>query len=109
MKKYALIRNGVVQSVFESDLPKESFPDVAEFLMEVGPEVRCNDLCHEGRIFPRPAPVAVVDASGEFVAYAQPQVNFVKRTFNWADLALGLGSAGAALAAQYFLTHFGGQ
>lgn len=108
MRKYALVLNGVVQSTFETDRPKSDFPDVAHLLHEVDESVRCNDLCHEGRFYPRPAPAEIRSAEGELIGYAQPQVNFVTRTFNWADLALAVGSAGAALATQYFLTHFGG-
>ncbi len=41
-KKYALVFNGVVQSVFYSDNSKEAFPDIADQLYEVPERVGCN-------------------------------------------------------------------
>ncbi len=42
MKKYALVRFGIVQSTFYSDANPSEFPDIEPYLMEVSDEVKDN-------------------------------------------------------------------
>jgi len=48
--RYALVKNGIAQSVFETDLDKSAFPDIADLLVECGPEVHCNWI-YDGQNF----------------------------------------------------------
>lgn len=55
--RYALIKGGLVHSVFESALPKESYPDIAHLLEEIAPEVKSNWKRVDG-VFVPPQPAA---------------------------------------------------
>lgn len=51
MKKYALIKNGIVHSTFYSDKPKSDFPDIEPYLLEVSESVQCNMKLENGEFF----------------------------------------------------------
>ena len=51
--RYALVKDGLVQSTFESDQPKEAFADIAEFLVEVDESVKDN-MVTDGKTFTYP-------------------------------------------------------
>lgn len=53
--KYAYVRDGIVQSVFDTDRPAADFPDIEPWLVECGKEVECN-WAFDGKTF---APVTV--------------------------------------------------
>ena len=41
-KKYGLVKNGIVHSVFYSEKSKSEYPDIEPYLMEIPEEVQCN-------------------------------------------------------------------
>lgn len=43
-----MVRGGVVQTVFYTELPMSAYPDIEAFLMEVPDEVQCNWLYVNG-------------------------------------------------------------
>lgn len=103
MKKYALIKNGIVLSVFETDKKMSDFPDIAKSLQDVtGKDVKCNDLCHNGIIYKRPDPIEIEVRKGE-VEIIAPVVNFVDKSFSWIQFSATIGAVLAAAAAQYFI------
>ena len=56
--RYAMVKDGIAQTVFETDLDKSAFLDIADLLVECGPEVQCN-WTYDGQNFatnlvPRP-------------------------------------------------------
>lgn len=54
--KYGLVKNGLVHSTFESELPKSAFPDIAPLLVEITPEVESNWTVTDGVFSPPQAP-----------------------------------------------------
>lgn len=56
--KYALVTNGIVQSVFSSDEPKSSFPDIEPYLHEVSDEVQCNWKYEDGNFITNVEPTS---------------------------------------------------
>lgn len=44
MKKYALVKDGLVQSTFYSELEPDAYPDISEYLQEVSDEVQSNHV-----------------------------------------------------------------
>jgi hypothetical protein len=68
-KKYALVKNNVVQSSFYSELEleecKQSYPDLAEFLIQVDEGVKDNFTFKEGEFFPPDDPNTEADESSK--------------------------------------------
>lgn len=50
MGRYALIRNGAVQSILDTDKDKSEFPDIEEFLVPCDDTVKCNQV-YDGQSF----------------------------------------------------------
>ena len=51
LKKYALIKHGIVQSTFYSESGPEAYPDIADHLMEVEESVKDNYRLVAGAFF----------------------------------------------------------
>lgn len=58
MKKYGLVKNGLVQSWFYTDKTPTEFPDIEPYLMELPEEVGCNWL-FDGDGFVEPVSLVV--------------------------------------------------
>jgi hypothetical protein len=66
MNKYALVKNGLVHSVFMSDQPMSAYPDILPYLIDITdqPDVDCN-FSYDGKNFAPPAPPEVQDSSDD--------------------------------------------
>ena len=58
MKRWALVRGGTVLSVFDGADDPKTYPDIAEFLVEVGAEVTDNMKDDGKGAYAHPAPEA---------------------------------------------------
>lgn len=101
MKKYALVKNNVVQSTFYSSKGPEAYPDILEYLHEIPEEVACNWLHHDGYFYPQ-VPAVMVKVDDGF-AYVQPMVTYEKKNFSWVQAGVAVTAAALGVAAQYFL------
>lgn len=52
-KKYGMIINTKIQSVFYSDKPKSAYPDIQHLLVELEDYMDCNDYLIGGEFYER--------------------------------------------------------
>lgn len=102
MKRYAYVRDGIVQSVFETDKSPAEMPDIASNLHEVGKDVRCNDIFCEGKFFKRPDPVEVAQDGEGNPIFADPKVIIQPGGVPWSAIISGGAVSLIAALIQYF-------
>lgn len=104
MKKYAVVKHGVVQSVFHTDRPESDFPDLKGHLHPIDEEIGCNWIHHDGHFYPRPNVVEIYVplAEGTF-SLITPEVNFIKKNFDWRPVVGWLIATASGAGLVFFL------